>query len=57
MKLHLTIVPGKPRNPYAVFGRQRKAGSHGPYGNARRQRLKHELRLELHRAAGDPPPI
>jgi hypothetical protein len=46
-----TLMPRKPRNPFAIAARSRAAGSHRRNGSGQRQRAARELRAELARSS------
>ena len=43
----VTVMPLKPRNPFALAGRLRMAGAHRPSRGGERQQAMHQLRREL----------
>ena len=50
----MTLEPRKPRNPFVVASRRRKAGAHGLGGGAARRLARAALRREVDRLEPSP---
>jgi len=55
MSMKITIKLPKPRNPFAMAARQKKAGAHDKTEKAKRQAARQALQKELKGGRGDAP--
>ncbi|MCP5285961.1 MAG: hypothetical protein H6933_13820 [Burkholderiaceae bacterium] len=49
--MKLTLIPRKPRHPFAIAAHRCKGGAHGRSASGLRQRAARELRAELARSS------